>query len=128
MPQLAAIVERVCKKNRWTASGDHLEFPLPGGRKQLVFAEEFEHEGEKMLRLYSQVGDESSLTEIRLRAALSLNFKLPHGAFALREGKLVLTETFLLREADEDEVESAIRYLAESADRYERLIYGTDRY
>ncbi len=128
MPQLPSVLERICKKNRWTASGDSLEYTLPNGRKQLIFAEEFAHGDERMLRLYSHVGEESELTEIRLRAALSLNYKLPHGAFALREGKLVLTETFLLREADEDEVASAIRYLAESADRYERFIYGTDRY
>lgn len=128
MPELPEVVKKACAKNRWVCAGDHVEYPLPGGRKQLVFAEDFEHGRERMVRLYSRVGDESALTEIRLRAALSLNFKLPHGAFALHERHLVIADTFLLREADQDEIESAVRYLAETADRYERLIYGTDEH
>ncbi|MGQ9589508.1 MAG: hypothetical protein ACUVYA_04345 [Planctomycetota bacterium] len=126
MAELPEVLKVACAKNRWVCAGDRVEYPLPGGRKQLVFAEDFEHGSERMVRFYTCVGDESALTEIRLRAALSLNFKLPHGAFALHGGHLVIAETFLLREADQDEVEAAVRYLAETADRYERLVYGTD--
>ena len=37
-----------------------------------------------------------------------------------------MVDTFLLREADQDEVRLAIEYLAKTADHYEKLIYGAD--
>jgi hypothetical protein len=88
----------------------------------------FDHEGQEMARLYSYVGSSAALSQTRLEAALRLNFGLPHGALAVHEGKLVLTDTFLVAEADDAEVQSSVEFLSDLADRYERLIYGADQH
>ena len=50
------------------------------------------------------------------------------GALAVREDQLIITEMFLLRDADDDEVRLSIEYLARTADTHEKHIYGTDKY
>ena len=122
------VFERVCERHGWACQENAAEYILPGNRRQLVLVSRFEFGGEKMLRFHSVIGERELLTETRMEAALKINFQLAHGALALHEDDLVVTDTFLLREADEDEVASSIRYLAETADRYERLIYGTDEH
>ena len=56
----------------------------------------------------------------------SINSRLRHGAIAILDDRMVLTDTFLRDHADAAEVFASVRYLAETADKYERLIYGGD--
>lgn len=123
-----SVLKEVCEANGWALAGSEATISLPGGRSQKVRWEKFGHEGREMARLYTSIGGGESLTSIRLESALRLNFSLPHGAFALNQGKLVMTETFLVADADASEVESSMRFLAEAGDRYEKLIFGTDRH
>ncbi len=120
------LFEKVCAKNNWSQSGDGAELVLPGGRKQRVLIQRFQHGSDDMARAYSVVGGAEEMSATRLTSALSLNFNLPYGALAIHGGKLVMTDTFLIRDADEGEVEASIRFLAETADRYEKQIYHTD--
>ena len=122
------VFKTVCDKNSWTLEAARADIPIAGGRRQGVVVELFDHEKEKMARIYSNVGPAGDLSETRLRAALGINYRLPHGALAIREDHLVMSDTFLIREADADEVEHSMRSLAETADKYERLIYGTDQH
>ena len=41
---------------------------------------------------------------------------------------LVMVTTFLVREADQDEVEAAIRFIAATGDRFEQEVHGTDEH
>ena len=120
------LFQNVCNKQGWPLEGDQAQITLDGGRKQGVTLQTFAHENDQMVRAYTTIGSSDALSEVRLRSALSLNFGLPHGALAVHEGQLVMTDTFLLKDADEDEVEASMRFLAKQADRYEKVIYGTD--
>ena len=125
--RLPDVFRRVCEKNGWLWEGRNAQILLPGGRNQLIFMDLFKYEDEEMVRFSTNVGCKKALTQPRLEAALSINSWIAHGALAIREDNLVMTDTFLLREADQDEVESSIRYIAKLADHYESKIYGTDQ-
>lgn len=126
---LPAVFRKVCEKNRWPFDGKQAEVTVEGGRKQSVVLQPFQHESDPMVRAYTVIGKGGGAsTPDRLQSALRLNFSLPHGAVALHQGELVMTDTFLLKDAGEDEVESSIRFIASIADRYEKAMFGTDRH
>ncbi len=120
------VFQKVCDKNGWSLGGNTVEITLDGGRRQRVFVETFRHEDDEMARAFTVVGSSEDLSQTRAQSALGLNFGLSHGALAIHEGNLVMTDTFLIKDADEDEVEASVRFLSKTADRYEKLIYGTD--
>ncbi len=124
---LPDVFQKVCDKNGWSCQGQEAEIALEGGRKQKVFVETFRHEDDDMARAYTIVGSSDVLTQTRLQSALSINFGLPHGALAIHQGQLVMTDTFLIKDADEDEVEASMHFISKTADRYEKLIYHTDQ-
>jgi hypothetical protein len=41
---------------------------------------------------------------------------------------LVVLETLMLEEADPSEIEASVRYLAETADYYEKTLFGGDEH
>jgi hypothetical protein len=61
-------------------------------------------------------------------AALRINARLAHGALAVRDDALVMIDTLMLEDADAAEIEASIGYLAETADYYEKVLFGTDEY
>lgn len=126
--ELPPVFEEVCRRNQWLWCGDHCEIKLEDGRRQKVYVEPFEYGTEKMVRIVTVVGSIDRIRGERLLSALRINYGLPHGALAIRGDDLVLIDTFLLRDADPGEVESAIRFIAETADYYEKSIYGTDEH
>lgn len=122
------VFRRVFDRKGWRCAGSVVEIPLEEGRKQTVHLTSFEHEDLEMIRVYSVIGDSDGLGQTRLVSALRLNFNMPHGALAIHEDRLVVTDTFLLKDADEGEIEASISYLAETADRYEKFIYRSDQH
>jgi len=62
----------------------------------------------------------------RLATALNINFGLPHGCLAVKDDMLVMVDTQILADADAGEVLAAVGYLAETADYYERTMFGPD--
>ena len=88
----------------------------------------FEYRDEKLVRLLSKIGDADDLGRERLTMALSANAELAHGALAFRDGQLCMTDTLRLEDAEAEPLEAAIAYLAETADFYERSIFGTDEH
>ncbi len=125
---LPRVFQEVFKKKGWSCAEDRVEIPLAEGRAQTVHVAAFEHEGHEMVRVYSAIGESDDLGQTRLVSALRLNFNMPHGALAINEDQLVVTDTFLLKDADADEIEASVSYLAETADRYEKFIYRTDQH
>ena len=120
------LLERVCETNEWKMTSREIVVPAEGGRTQAFRWKPFQDGRREMARLWTLIGPAEKLTQTRLDAALSLNFSLPFGALALIEGNLGMTATFLVAAVDEEEIEHALRSMAEVADRYERLIYGGD--
>ncbi len=120
------VFRKVCRVSGWPLKGNEARITIDGGRKQTVFVETFRHEGSEIARAYTVVGSADVLTQTRLESALRLNFGLPHGALAVHEGNLVMTDTFLVEDADDDEVKASILFISRASDRYEKLIYGTD--
>jgi hypothetical protein len=124
----ADICLRVCKEQGWELlpSGVHVQWA--DGRHQLVELEVFQHEKKDLVRLFTTIGTIENMTPVRLTIALRINAELAHGAFAVKNDHLVMVETLMLEDADPGETEAAIRYLAETADYYEKAIFETDEH
>jgi hypothetical protein len=122
------ICRRVCEEQAWDLlpSGVHVKWP--DGRHQVVELEVFQHEQNELVRLYTTIGATETLTPVRLTIALRINSELAHGAFAVKDDHLIMVDTLLLEDADASEVEASIRYLAETADYYEKAIFETDEH
>ncbi len=124
----ARLCERVCRDQHWTLLPTGVQIFGPDGRQQLVTLEFFEFEGSDLVRLYSTIGRARALAAERLALALQVNARLAHGALAVRDEDLVVTDTLLLEDADPREISAALRYLAETADYYEKIFFGTDEH
>ena len=124
----ADICRRVCDEQGWELLPAGVRVRCADGRHQLVELEVFQHEHRDLVRLFTTIGAVDSMTPVRLTIALRINAELAHGAFAVKNDHLVMVETLLLDDADPGEIEAGIRYLAETADYYEKAIFETDEY
>ncbi|MCP5121810.1 MAG: hypothetical protein H6990_10620 [Pseudomonadales bacterium] len=122
------VVVDVCQRREWRRDGQQATLILPGGRHQVVGFEQFLFEGEEMLRVSTTVGPVAALSDIQLSAVLGLNASLAFGALAIAGADLVITDTLLLTSHCHEQLGRAMRFIAETADRYEREIYHTDQH
>ena len=118
--------DALCKREGWTRAGPWAIVPVAGGRRQRVGADVIDADGEQVLRVYTIVGNAAVLNQPRLLAALRMNARFRHGAFAIRDDDLALIDTFPLRGADPSAMAVSIRYLTAKADDLERVLFGTD--
>jgi hypothetical protein len=126
--RFGGVCERVCAQQGWELLPSGVVVKWQDGRHQVVFLEFFDFRGEELVRLCSTIGSAADLSTERLATALRVNATLVHGALAVRDEDLVVVDTMILRDADPGELEATIGYLAETADYYERMIFGTDRH
>jgi hypothetical protein len=127
---LNEFVEAVSTHKGWKVRSEQgsvgFDVPQAGNRKQFVAVVEFKNDGQLMVRFTSQIGPADRLESTRLRSALELNFRLPHGCLAVDGGHLVLTDTRPLKTTTPQTSGDAIDFIARQADQYEKLIYQTD--
>ena len=123
-----ALLRAACEAHSWEYFEHGAVVGIPGGRRQRVFLEPVRDDGEAKGRAYTVIGDASALSATRMEAALAMNFHLEHGALALGHGKLVMVETVYLDSMNPTQLAEVLRYIADTADRYERTIYGTDKH
>ena len=123
-----SICERVCEQQGWELLPSGVEVTWGDGRHQLVSLEFFEFQQQELVRLHTKIGRSSELGSERLELALQINARLAHGALGIKDGELVMIDTLMLKDADPAEVEASISYLAETADFYEKTLYGTDQH
>ena len=124
----ARICERVCEEQRWKLLPTGVQILWPDGRQQVVSLEFFEFDGNDLVRLYTTIGSANALAQERLALALQVNARLAHGALAVRDDHLIMTETLLLADADPGEIRASLKYLAETADYYEKIFFETDKH
>jgi hypothetical protein len=123
-----SVCQRVCEQEGWELLPSGVRVSLPDGRYQLVGLEFFEEERQELVRLYTTIGDSRGLSPLQLETALRLNFSLARGGFALHDDELVMVDQLLLHDAGPEEIRTTIAYLAETADRYEKSMFGTDEH
>jgi hypothetical protein len=127
---LNELVDSVSKLRGWKTVNDQdgvtLSIPQAGNRNQMVAVSQFKDEGQPMLRFITRIGKTDQLEPGRLRAALQLNLRLPHGCLAVDGTQLVMTETRPLKTSTPETTGDALEFLARQADQYEKLIYKTD--
>lgn len=115
-----------CERQGWSFDGEGVTVSL-GARHQVVTFEARDFEGEHIVRLCATIGDASHIRPHRLADGLRMNFRLPHGALALRGDDLVMVDS-VPAEAGADTIALTIRYLAETADHFERTMFGPDEH
>lgn len=127
---LNEFIQAVSKLKGWKSTTQNgsagFDVPQPGNRKQFVSVVEFQHDGQPLLRFTTQIGPAERLDARRLRSALELNVRLPHGCLAVDGGHLVMTDTRPLRTTTPETSGNAIEFIARQADQYEKLIFQTD--
>ena len=127
---LNELVESVSKLRGWKTTNDQdgvsLSIPQADNRKQAVVVSEFKDEGQAMLRFTTRIGKTDRLEAARMRTALKLNLRMPHGCLAVDGTQLVMTETRPLKTSTPETTGDALEFLARQADQYEKLIYKTD--
>lgn len=104
-----------------------LKMELEGGRHQDVVAYRFEEDGRAFVRFYTPIGRQGDVPRQILMTAMELNASLTHGAFALYEGRVVLTDTMELDGVDVHEGTRILKYLGRMADTFEKMAFGVDR-
>jgi hypothetical protein len=127
---LNELVESVSRLRGWNPVTDQgvlsLSIPQAGNRKQLVAVAEFKDEGQAMLRFTTAIGKADVLDPARMRSALELNLRLPHGCLAVDGNRLVMTATRPLKTSTPETTGDALEFMARQADTYEKLIFKTD--
>lgn len=121
-------LEQVCGEEGWGLGPDRVEVKLGDGRRQNVSLQPFAFEGSELVRLHSVIGDARHIDAARLTQGLRVSFGLAHGALALRDDQLVIVDTLVARDADPGEIRAVVRYLAETADHFERTMFGVDEH
>jgi hypothetical protein len=127
---LKELIESVAKLRGWKTVSDQgvlsLSIPQAGNRNQTIAVAEFKDEGQAILRFTTRIGGADLLEPDRLRSALQLNLRLPHGCLALDGTQLVMTATRPLKTSTPETTGDALEFIARQADTYEKLIYKTD--
>lgn len=127
---LRELVDSIARERGWTQGGDKdqavLSVPQGNGRQQTVNLSEFSDSGEPMVRMTTRIGPVDALHGPRLRSALELNLRLPHGCLAVDGEHLVMTLTRPLRSTTAKSSGDAIQFIARQADSYEKSIFGMD--
>lgn len=125
------IVDSIAAACSWQVTDEKggsicIEVPTGNGRTQMVLiTDDTDVADQQIARYWSVIG---SATDIDFQRCLEENAKLAYGAFALKDGQLVLMDTQLVQDADPMEVGASIGNLAAYADRYERDLFGVDKY
>ena len=117
-----------CESHDWELLPTGVLVRFGDGRRQLVSLEFFEYEQEGLVRFSSIIGPIEVLSRERLLTALRVNAGLAHGALAVQDDDLCMVDTLLIEDAEVSAVAASIEYLAQAADEYERVIYGTDNH
>ena len=127
---LRELTKAIVKERGWASKPDGsrvlLTILLPDGRMQDVAVSDFKDGADPVVRFTSVIGKADVLDAHRLKSALELNIRLTTGCLAIEAGQLVMTDTRPLRTTTSKSSAQAAEYLAAQADKYERLIYGTD--
>lgn len=122
------ILRTVCAQRGWELLPSGVNVTHANGRHQIVSFEHFEFEEQHLIRLNSMIGVSSEMRREQMEQALRANSSLAHGALALDGDDLCLTDTLSLEDSDPGEIESVVAYLAEMADYYEQVLFGTDHH
>ncbi len=127
---LRELIDGVSKLKSWeviSAEGSRgFNVPQAGNRHQFVGVSEFRDEAHPMVRFTTRIGPIDQLESTRLRSALELNLRLPHGCLATDGVHLVMTATRPLQTTTAQTSADAVQFIAHQADQYEKLIFKTD--
>lgn len=122
------LIQQVASHNGWAlAQGTHggyrIEVPTEYGRSQVVeIMGKNDPDGRPMAWIWSLVTEVANVGDPWY--LLGLNAELAYGALAVRDGKVVVSETQLLGTADYEELQRAIFYVARYADDLEKQVHG----
>ncbi|MBI5369275.1 MAG: YbjN domain-containing protein [Planctomycetes bacterium] len=130
---LEDFLKSLCAQAGWplskTASGDYnVIVPTAGGRLQKLIINEFVEDGTAMARVRSVIGAADILQGDRPMMALRMNATLRYGAFAVEKDHLVIADTHLLEGLNSEQKVRSMVYLAEQADRFEKMLLGKDQH
>jgi len=126
MPEMA---RQVALARGWLVAGSAAILDVPGGRTQAIqISLERRRDGQSILRLVTFVGRAEKIDGARALAALALNSRLAHGAFAIAQDRFCLLDLLEAETVTEASLAASIEYMAATADRCEALLFGKDEH
>lgn len=126
--QFEKLTHAICERRGWKCDGHKIDLDLDDGRHQEVHLDFFEYDDREMVRIYSLIGPTKRIKLERLVFALEMSFRMPYGSMAVHDETLVVVDTHIVADADTEGIESTIAYMAETADQYEKSMFGPDAY
>tara|TARA_R110002072_G_scaffold81304_2_gene186352 strand:+ start:694 stop:1089 length:396 start_codon:yes stop_codon:yes gene_type:complete len=122
-----AMIESIAQTRNWalTIPEDNvylLGMPTTDGRSQQVYVIFREEEGHQAAILWSVVGSASKFEDPW--ELLDYNWSHTYGSLARRGNSIVLKNSELVTEGDEDHLILAIEHVGTTADSIERELYG----
>ncbi len=114
------LMDQICRSNGWVLGADAGEMvigvPQPDGSQQSVVVNDFtDTSGQAAIRMWSPVSPQD---RVPADQALGVNFQLPAGCLAIREGQVVVCATRVVNYTDQAELMSLIHTVAQFASFY----------
>jgi hypothetical protein len=112
-------LDQICRSNGWilgTHAGEVvIGVPQGDGKQQNIEVNEFQDSGQLALRIWSPVTQASKVPSDQ---ALQVNFKLPHGALAEKDGSIVVVATRLWSQTNQADLTHVLQTVAHYAAFY----------
>jgi hypothetical protein len=114
------MMDQICRSNGWVLGSDAGEMvvgvPQQDGSQQSVVINDFQDpSGQPAIRMWSPVAPSD---RVPADQAMGVNFQLPCGCLATREGQAVICETRVLNYTDQAELTTLLHTIAQFANFY----------
>jgi hypothetical protein len=115
-----SLMDQICRSNGWLLGQDKgemvLGIPQQDGSQQSVVINDFvDTSGQAAMRMWSPV---AAADRVPADQALQVNFQLPAGALAVREGQVVVCATRIVNVTNQAELAPLLQTLAHFAKFY----------
>lgn len=114
-----SLMDKICRSNGWVLGADRGEtvvgIPQGGGQQSVVVTDFQDSTGQFAIRLWAPV---APADKIPPEQALEVNYALPHGCLATKEGQVVLTATRIWNLTNQADLTNLLSILAYYADFY----------
>ena len=113
------LLDQICRSQGWVL-GTHqgevvVVVPQADGKTQNIEINEFQDSSQVALRIWSPV---CPAAKIPADQALTVNFKLPHGALAVKDGTVVVVVTRLFNQTNQADLTHVLQTVAHYAAFY----------
>jgi hypothetical protein len=110
-----SLMEQLARRFSWEMSSELGEMVLTITMQKVYVIESYDSQGQLVMRFFSKI---CPVDKMDPKEALKLNFQLPYGYLAIKDGDIVITATQLFKGANPSEVGTVLSNMAYYAQFY----------